>query len=206
MAKQDGVVTLRGRFRAGTEVRLVKVAHEGVLRSEGGQVVESKQVDDDGAVSFTDGVEVGARYFIVGRIGGELVEVRVRGNVAGEDFDQLLQASVPAERQKLASGVWADEVRPPGAPRQADVDPGPEQSGLRDRSPVKRDGELDEDGAQAASEAASAQASAKTVRGSKRNPSDDNRVPAPRKARAPKTSTTQTTTAKPARGSARKEK
>lgn len=110
MASTKGQVTLRGRFPAGARVELVKVRDESVLRSQGGRVVSRKQVDGGGTVTFTEGVEVGARYFVVGRVRGALVEVRVRGNKPGEDSSQTFQAPIGTERVKLSDGSFADEV------------------------------------------------------------------------------------------------
>jgi hypothetical protein len=54
-----GQVTLRGRFSAGTVVRLVRVAHEGVLRAEGGEEVDVQTAEKDengvASVSFKKG-------------------------------------------------------------------------------------------------------------------------------------------------------
>jgi hypothetical protein len=54
-----GQVTLRGRFSAGTVVRLVRVAHEGVLRPEGGEEVDVQTAEKDengvASVSFKSG-------------------------------------------------------------------------------------------------------------------------------------------------------
>lgn len=122
MATVKGQVTLRGRFRAGSVVKLVKVADERVLRAEGGTVaVAEATVDEDGLVRFTEGVEVGARYLIVGQVDGEPVQVRARGNAVGDDNSVLAQAPIQPDRQKLSGGQFADEVVPFGAPRQADV-------------------------------------------------------------------------------------
>lgn len=117
MAKQGGVVTLRGRFRPGTRVRLVQVAHEGVLRAEGGDLVAAKKVDGDGVVQFTDGVEEGGRYFIVGQIDGEPHEVRVRANAVGEEDLGLVNHAVDRDRTKLADGTFSDEIVDPRMPR-----------------------------------------------------------------------------------------
>jgi hypothetical protein len=102
-----GVVTLNGRFRPGTEVRLVKVRDETVLRSEGGEEVGTAKVDKHGQVKFD--AEPGARYFIVGHIDGFPVEVRARGNKADDDNSTLAQAPIAYTRVKLADGSFADE-------------------------------------------------------------------------------------------------
>jgi hypothetical protein len=75
---KSGQITLHGRFNAGAQVRLVRVEDETVLRPEGGKEVASATVDDDGRVQFKKGVEVGARYFIVGLRDGFPLEVPVR--------------------------------------------------------------------------------------------------------------------------------
>src|SRR4051812_28541617 len=104
-----GAVSLAGRFPPGTQGRLVRVAHEGVLRAEGGQEVASKKVGDDGRVQFTENVEVGGRYFITGYAGQDgYREVRVRGNPPGEESTVLTNPGVPPDRVKLADGSFAD--------------------------------------------------------------------------------------------------
>jgi hypothetical protein len=61
---------LAGRFPPGTDVRLVEVSSAAALRAEGGREVDSQTVGDDGVVTFSKGVEVGRRYFVVGLVGG----------------------------------------------------------------------------------------------------------------------------------------
>lgn len=73
-------VKLAGRFPVGADVELVKVRDERVLRtSAGDKVIASATVADDGTVEFTKGVEVGTRYFVRGRVNGDLREVRITG-------------------------------------------------------------------------------------------------------------------------------
>lgn len=151
-----GVATLRGRFKPGTRVWLIKVADERVLRAEGGELIDDKVVDEQGCVQFSRGVDVGGRYFICGHLDGTPLEVRVRGNEPQEDNSHLVSTPVQPERQRLSDGSWQDEVVLPGTPRQVpDTEPVPE--------------------------------------------------PVPEEKAAPKASK-KSTTAKPARGSARKEK
>lgn len=106
---EKGRVALSGRFKPGSVVRLVKVAGEHVLRSEGGEEVDKKRVGEDGRVVFASGVEVGARYFIVGRVNGEPLEVRARGNKAGE-VSSLEDSGVTPDRTRLSDGTWSDEA------------------------------------------------------------------------------------------------
>lgn len=109
-----GQVTVRGVFAAGSRVRLVRVVGEHVLRSAGGGVVASGVVGGDGGVVFK-GLEVGARFMVVGRIDGELREVRCVGRPAGEESSVLLQPSVAAEPERRGlDGVRVEE--PAGRP------------------------------------------------------------------------------------------
>lgn len=107
MAKQ-GSVRLSGRFKPGTQVRLVKVRDETVLRSEGGQEVGTAKVDKDGTVEFSKGVEDGARYFATGYVDGTYLEVRLRGRSDSDD-NVNAQAPVGPDRVKLSDGTFVDE-------------------------------------------------------------------------------------------------
>lgn len=108
MAKQ-GAVRLSGRFSPGTQVRLIKVRHEGVLRAEGGEEIDSKRVSKDGTVEFTTGVEPGARYFITGYTDGGYLEVRARGRERGDESSVLEQPPVGPDRVRLSDGSFLDE-------------------------------------------------------------------------------------------------
>jgi hypothetical protein len=105
-----GQITLRGRFSPGSQVRLVRVDGEHVLRAEGGEEVATKKVDDDGCVEFTTGVDVNARYFIVGQHQGFPLEVRARGRAKDDPSEVLENAPTPRERVRLSDGSWADEA------------------------------------------------------------------------------------------------
>jgi hypothetical protein len=120
-------VVLRGRFKPGSFVRLVRVAHEGVLRSEGGEEVATATVDEDGEVKFGRGVDEGARYLVSGLIDGFPVEVRARGRAKDDPDITLEQPPVKADRVRLSDGSWADE--PPERERtpSAFIAPGPAQ-------------------------------------------------------------------------------
>lgn len=121
-------VVLRGRFKPGAIVRLVKVRDESVLRSEGGQEVDTATVSDDGEVRFTKGVEDGARYLIEGYVDGFPLAVRARGRAAGDESGLLDQAPIGPDRVRLSDGSWADE--PPEQHQKAPdatVAPGPAQ-------------------------------------------------------------------------------
>jgi hypothetical protein len=126
MAKQ-GQVTLRGRFGPGTHVRLVKVAHEGVLRSEGGELVDTGKVNAQGEVTFK-ALEVGSRYFVAGYVDGFLLEVRV---TAREADDAVTQPAVAPDRVKLADGSFADEAPDEEKAPVGEVAPGPSQQQAR---------------------------------------------------------------------------
>jgi hypothetical protein len=141
MATTKGQVTLRGRFRAGSLVKLVKVAGEHVLRVEGGvEPVAEATVDASGCVRFTEGVEVGARYLVVGQVDGEPVQVRARGNTADDENSVLTQAPVQPERQRLSGGQFADEVVPQGAPRSVPEQPADELAARKQAAPKRARG------------------------------------------------------------------
>jgi hypothetical protein len=108
MAKA-GSVRLAGRFKPGTDVRLVKVRDERVLRAEGGEEVGSKKVDSDGTVEWTSGVEAGARYFACGYVDGTYLEVRLRGREKDEADAVNEQPPIGPDRVKLSDGSWLDE-------------------------------------------------------------------------------------------------
>lgn len=138
MANAEGQVTLHGRFRAGALVRLVKVESDLAQRSEGGELIAEAVVDADNRVRFSDGVEVGARYFVVGLIDGAPVEVRARGNDLDAPEDSVLsQPPVQPERQKLADGSFQDELVAVGAPRQAEDPQPPEKKAAPKRASGK---------------------------------------------------------------------
>lgn len=120
-------VVLRGRFKPGSQVRLVKVRDERALRAEGGQEVGTATVDDGGAVKFTSGVEVGARYFVVGQIDGRPEEVRARGRRSSDAAEVLEQAPVGPDRLRLSDGSFLDEVPERRPVPSIDVGPGPGQ-------------------------------------------------------------------------------
>jgi hypothetical protein len=124
-------VVLRGRFKPGSIVRLVRVAHEGVLRSEGGEEVATAEVDDSGEVKFSRGVDEGARYLVSGLIDGFPVEVRARGRASDDPAVVLEQPPVKPDRVRLSDGSWADE--PPKRERTPDafVARGPAQHQVR---------------------------------------------------------------------------
>lgn len=115
MAKAKGQVTLNGRFAPGARVRLVRVAGEHVLRSQGGEDVGLEVVADDGSLTFK-GLEVGDRFFAVGVIQGRPVEVRLTAREAKDDVGLLSQNPVRPE--------------PTPAPRHV-VDPKSEPFGTR---------------------------------------------------------------------------
>lgn len=126
-SSKAGQVTLNGRFSPGAHVALWKVRDETALRHEGGELVDTKKVDDDGRVQFKSGVEVGARYFIVGYQDGSPLEVRARGRSADDDNGILAQPPVKPDRVRLANGRWADEAPKRESAPSAEVGPSPAQ-------------------------------------------------------------------------------
>jgi hypothetical protein len=122
MAK--GSVTLRGRFSPGSTVRLVKVEGPHVLRpGPHHETVATEKVDDDGTLSFGKGVEAGARYFAVGQVNGQPLEVRLTGKTdADEGFLAGYDPSALQTRVRLADGSFVDE--PPEQHQKQDVPDG----------------------------------------------------------------------------------
>jgi hypothetical protein len=142
--KKQGRVVLRGRFKAGTDVRLVEVAHEGVFRSQGGREVGEATVDEDGVVEFTSGVVVGGRYLLVGYIDGQPVEVRARGNEITEDEAVLGQAPVGYDETRTRAGLPSDAIQ--GA-REDETPADPDDDGvLRGDALHERAAQLDIEG------------------------------------------------------------
>jgi hypothetical protein len=141
MAKASA--TLRGRFKAGSTVRLIKVAGPHVLRpTEADDEVDTQTVDDDGTVKFSNGIETGARYFAVGQVDGHPLEVRLTGK-DNEDDDAFAQPPILPEPRRLRNGLDPD-VRPerrdvPG--REVGPAPGldqvPERRTSRRRTPLR---------------------------------------------------------------------
>lgn len=115
MASSKGQVTLRGRFSPGDVVTLVRVAGPHVLRSEGGEEIETQTVTEEkdaprvGYVRFSKGVEVGARYFIRGLTSGVPLEIRVTGRDGDDPSEVFEQAPVMPDRQRLTDGSFVDE-------------------------------------------------------------------------------------------------
>ena len=129
MATQKAQVTLRGRFPKGTRVRLVKVRDESVLRTDlSDKAVDDQVVGDDGSVTFSKGVEKGQRYFIVGRVEGMPVEVRVTGRAKDDPAEVLEQAPVQPDRVRLSDGSFADEAPEQEKAPALEVQPGPRQN------------------------------------------------------------------------------
>lgn len=119
MATQKGQAKLAGRFPPGTKVALIEVRDERALRSEGGRTVERKKVGDDGTVTFSKGVTVGGRYFLVGVVNGQPLEVRITGRAQADDGAVVAQAPVTTDRGRLGDGSFVDE------PPEQHQDPGP---------------------------------------------------------------------------------
>jgi len=135
----SGQVTLRGRFSPGSEVRLVRVDGEHTLRAEGGEEIATKKVDDSGCVQFTTGVEVNARYFIVGQHRGEHVEVRARGRAKDDPAEVLENAPVQPDRMKFPDGTYQDERPEYEKPGYAEGAPHLGQQHIKPGTPQRSD-------------------------------------------------------------------
>lgn len=132
MAAAKGTATLRGRFPAGQRVELVEVKGPHVLRtSPADKVVASKQVDENGEVSFP--AEPGSRYFIRGVVNGVPREVRITGSAAGDESAVLSQAPVGNDEVKLGSGkTLAEHAAENEKAPDSEVQPAAKQSHARD--------------------------------------------------------------------------
>lgn len=112
MAK--GSITLRGRFSPGSTVRLVKVDGPHTLRpGPGDETVDTQKVDDDGTLKFSKSVDVDGRYFAVGQVNGQPVEVRLRGRTDDDPGHLAGYEPVGPDRTRLGvagSGGWSDEA------------------------------------------------------------------------------------------------
>lgn len=112
MAK-SGSATLRGRYQPGSEVRLVKVDGPHVLRpGPNDETVDTQTVDKDGVLTFSKGVEVGERYFAVGYVNGQPLEVRLTGRTKDDDAGSALAGYDPSglrDRVRLSDGTFLDE-------------------------------------------------------------------------------------------------
>lgn len=120
MAKK-GAAKLRGRFPAGTKVRLVEVEGAHVLRpGPQHQTVDEQEVDKDGTLEFKS-LDMEKRYFAVANVHGQPVEARLTPR---EDADGgALSGYEPLamyDRVKLADGSFVDE--PPDQNQKPDVD------------------------------------------------------------------------------------
>jgi hypothetical protein len=113
-----GRVVVRQVFPPGTPVRLVGVAG-GAIHAAGGRRVASGTVDATGTVDFP--ADLGAFYFVVGRVDGRQVEVRVR---ARDDWDD-----VPERVSQRRSALGADPADP-DASRQPSAPPEPAPDGV----------------------------------------------------------------------------
>jgi hypothetical protein len=120
-----GKVVIVGRFPAGNVVHLWRVADEGVLRHEGGELVDTKRVDVDGVVTFRSRVAVGGRFIAYGYVDGQPESVRCRGLAADEVAEVLGQAPVGREVVKHADGQVVDGVYRPL--RYASDEPGSDE-------------------------------------------------------------------------------
>lgn len=124
MAKK-GAARLHGRFTPGTSVRAVHVAGAHVSRpGAADETVETQTVDKDGWVEFTR-LEAGERYFAVGYINGQPVEVRLTARAAdSEDAShaEMYGDNGLVQRQRLSDGTFLDE--PPEQHQKPDVPEG----------------------------------------------------------------------------------
>jgi hypothetical protein len=113
MANAAGRLTLRGRFQPGSTVRLVKVDGPQTLRpGPNDETVDTQTVDEDGTLTFNKGVSVGDRYFAVGQVNGQPLEVRLTGRSDDDPGHLAGYEPVSPDRTRLGiggSGGWADE-------------------------------------------------------------------------------------------------
>jgi hypothetical protein len=123
----------------------VRVAHEGVLRAEGGEEVDVQTAEKDengvASVSFKKGVDEGARYIATGISDGRPLEVRVRGRASDDPSEILEQPPIQPDRVRLTDGSWSDQApTKESAPKLAFTGPGQHQvpDGVTQRSDTLR--------------------------------------------------------------------
>jgi len=112
---ESGRVVVAGQFPAGTLVSLWRVRGEGVLRHEGGELVATSKVPEDGRLEFDRDVEVGPRYIAYGYTPSGPVSVRARGLDDGEVAGTLSQPPIQPDALKHADGQPVSGVYVPGA-------------------------------------------------------------------------------------------
>lgn len=133
MAKaKQAHVKLAGRFPVGADVELVKVKDERVLRtSPSDQVIGQETVGEDGTVEFTKGIDVGGRYFVRGRVNGDLREVRITGTETASAV--LSQPPVGNDEVKIGTTgkTLAELAAEDEDPPEIEVHPAAKQSQAR---------------------------------------------------------------------------
>lgn len=144
MASAGGQVTVRGRFKVGSLVRLVKADSGSVLHAGSSEsVATTTVVDEDGVavVRFDEDVEVGGYYFLCGYVDGHPLNLRARGRKPGEDDSQLAQPPLEPEWQTLANGGRRNPV---GDDHPHERHPAPAQHHVADDVPQASRTELGE--------------------------------------------------------------
>lgn len=98
-------VRLRGRFPAGTLVRLYAVSGPEQMRPSflNEHLVGEEEVDKDGVVTFTKGVGRGDRYFICGYVDGYPLEIRATGKTKDDESGSVMQPPVQPETVRTFS-------------------------------------------------------------------------------------------------------
>lgn len=105
----SGQATLRGRFRPGTRVRLIKGKDDGSqLHPDASQSIDKQTVDEDGTVQFT-GLEVGGYYFAYGYVNGSPLSVRLRGRSEDDEAATVVQIPVQNDPVRHRDGTLVGE-------------------------------------------------------------------------------------------------
>jgi hypothetical protein len=127
-----GGLILRGRFPAGSRVRLTKSAGPHQLRvGPTDEEIDVQTVDEDGNLEFS-GVEPGERYFASGIIGGQPREVRLTGSA---DPDNSLLAGYEPIRSDRAKKQWRKQ-EPVNPLLELQEDPGESPARTSERQDV----------------------------------------------------------------------
>jgi hypothetical protein len=116
----EGCVVVAGIFPTGTVCRCVKAAGPEVLRPEGGELMDTRTVDDAGFVGFV-GLEVGSSYFVSAYVNGEPVDIRVKGRTVTDLNEFLSQAPV----DEVVPAVGVSETKVPVGTSVADAENAP---------------------------------------------------------------------------------
>ena len=113
-------VKIRGKYPPGSVVSLYRVASVHTLRvGADAELVAEAQADADGTVTFTDGVQLDARYIARGVADGFPLELRARA--VEEEPADALEAKITPDREQVIREPNRTPTAEATARRQQDV-------------------------------------------------------------------------------------